>query len=179
MPEIILLILTIMITLYLSWLYYSSLKENKQLKNDISILREDYSAIIKHNTKVTEEKWEQKFAAWKITQEKEIRKDAMTRSRNILRGQATEHLAPLMFDDMNPKDFRFLGNPIDYIIYDGASDIQDKESDTIKRIIFLDIKTGNSKLNKIQRRIRDCIEDGRIEFVVFNPDKQQPTKGKK
>ena len=145
----------------------------------MTLLREDYSSIIKYNEQSSKEnliniekKWEQKFAAWTVTQEKEIRKDAMTRSRNILRGQATEHLAPLMFDDMNPKDFRFLGNPIDYIIYDGASDIQDGETDEIKRIIFLDIKTGKSKLNKIQRRIRDCIKAGKVEFVVFNPDKQ-------
>ena len=76
-----------------------------------------------------------------------------------------------MIKGYSPKDFRFLGNPIDFIIYDGLGEVTDGNRDSIKSIIFLDIKTGNSQLNKVQRRIRDCVLDGRIEFLVFNPDK--------
>ena len=43
------------------------------------------------------------------------RKDALKKSRAILRGQASEHLAPFVVGNTNPKDNRFMGNPIDYI----------------------------------------------------------------
>jgi len=90
-----------------------------------------------------------------------------------MRGQATEHLAPLLQNDYNPKDFRFLANPIDYIIYDGLSDLSDKVRKDINKIVFLDIKTGSSNLTTIQRRIRDAIQEGRVEFQVYNPDKEE------
>ena len=87
-----------------------------------------------------------------------------------MRGQATEHLAPLMMDNLNLKDFRFLGNPIDYIVFNGCSAVADKQADTVESIIFIDIKTGSSRLTKVQRRIRDCIKNGNVEFIVYNPD---------
>ena len=46
---------------------------------------------------------------------KESRKDAIKRSRSVIRGQASEHLAPYVLKDTNPKDYRFMGNPIDFI----------------------------------------------------------------
>ena len=113
-----------------------------------------------------------KYESWRTTQERKVRKDATKRSRNIMRGQATEHLAPYMFTNkLNPKDFRFLGNPIDYIVFSGCSDVTDGVSDTIEKVILIDIKTGTSKLNKVQRRIRDAVKEGRVEFLTYNPDK--------
>ena len=103
--------------------------------------------------------------------EKAAREDSLKRSRAIIRGQATEHLAPFVMKDTNPKDCRFVGNPIDYILFDGLSDVTDGVSDQVASIKFIDIKTGSSGLNKVQRRIRDCINEGNITFEVINPDK--------
>ena len=151
------------------WSYINLYNSNQQLKQEYHTLSKDYR-VIEEEIKA---RWEEQFNAWCIVKEKEIRKDAMTRSRRVMRGQATEHLAPLMMDNLNLKDFRFMGNPIDYIIFKGASDILDNNSDEIESIIFLDVKTGNSKLNKIQRRIRDCIENSKVEFLIYNPDKDK------
>ena len=75
---------------------------------------------------------------------------------------------------LNIKDFRFVGNPIDYIVFSGASDITDKTADTeFEKIILLEIKSGKSRLNKVQRRIRDAVKNGNIEFVIYNPDTQE------
>jgi len=101
---------------------------------------------------------------------KEARKDANKRSRAVIRGQATEHLAPLMHTDFNFKDFRFLGDPIDYLICAGSSAIKDGTSDAIDEIVLLDIKTGKSQLNKTQRRIRDAVVEGRVSFAIYNTD---------
>lgn len=101
---------------------------------------------------------------------KEAREDTIKRSRSVLRGQASEHLAPFVIKDTNPKDYRFMGNPVDYICFDGLSDVLDKTSDEIKLVRFVDIKTGKSNLNKSQRRIRDAIKDGRVSFEIVNLD---------
>ena len=38
-----------------------------------------------------------------------------------------------------------MGDPIDYIIFDGMSDIEEKD-DKINKIILMDIKTGKSPI---------------------------------
>jgi predicted Holliday junction resolvase-like endonuclease len=110
----------------------------------------------------------------KLDHVKELKKaseDALTKSRAVMRGQATEHLAPYILKDTNPKDYRFMGNPVDYILFDGLSDVLDGESDSIKSITFVDIKTGKSNLTKSQRRIRDAIASNLIKFELINLDK--------
>ena len=100
----------------------------------------------------------------------DARKDALKRSRSVLRGQASEHLAPYVIKDTNPKDYRFMGNPVDYICFDGLSDLLDGVSNNIKLVRFIDIKTGKSKLNKSQRKIRDAINNKNVSFETINLD---------
>jgi predicted Holliday junction resolvase-like endonuclease len=101
---------------------------------------------------------------------KKAREEALTKSRSVMRGQATEHLAPYIIKDTNPKDYRFMGNPVDYVIFEGLSDVLDGQADTIKSITFLDIKTGKSSLTKSQRRIRDAVNSSFVTFKVLNLD---------
>ena len=142
-------------------------KFQRDIEDKLSFLNETYS---NHYTK----KLESEKRLWIAEQEKAIRKDSIERSRRVIRGQATEHLAPLTMPGLNIKDFRFVGNPIDYIVFSGASDITDKTADTeFEKIILLEIKSGKSRLNKVQRRIRDAVKNGNIEFVIYNPDTQE------
>ena len=138
------------------------------------------SAIYLSNKEKLKNKYENEFKnqfeTWKelfISKETpKIKKEVLNRSRNTIRGIATEHLAPLIQKEYNAKDFRHLGDPVDYIVFDGLSDILDRKANVIVKVILLDVKTGNSRLNKVQRRIRDAIKEGRISFEVYNPDKQ-------
>ena len=63
-----------------------------------------------------------------------------------------------------------MGNPVDYVIFEGLSDVLDGQADTIKSITFLDIKTGKSSLTKSQRRIRDAVNSSFVTFKVLNLD---------
>lgn len=101
---------------------------------------------------------------------KDARADALKKSRAVLRGQATEHLAPLIQSNWEMKDFRFIGNPIDFLICSGSSAILDGKANEIEEIVLLDIKTNKSSLNKTQRRIRDAVLAGRVAFAVYNTD---------
>src|SRR5438067_2260214 len=70
--------------------------------------------------------------------EKHIRQDAVERSRAVIIGKVTEHLTPWLPDfPYNPKDARFLGSPVDMIIFDGC------DEDNLQQIVFLEIKTNS------------------------------------
>ena len=103
---------------------------------------------------------------------KDTRQDALKRSRAVIRGQASEHLAPYVIPNTNPKDYRFMGNPIDFICFEGLSDVLDGQSDAITSVRFVDIKTGKASLNKTQRRIRDAIKEGKVTFEIINLDNE-------
>lgn len=126
--------------------------------NDFKSLEKSVNSLKKEHEKILNEEI------------KKAREDTIKRSRSVLRGQASEHLAPFVIKGTNPKDYRFMGNPVDYICFDGLSDVLDKTSDKIEIVRFVDIKTGKSNLNKSQRRIRDAIQDGRVSFEIVNLD---------
>jgi len=58
-------------------------------------------------------------------------------------------------------DCRFLSEPIDMIVFEGASDLK------INHITFMDIKTGNARLNTHQRQIRDAVNDHHVKCEVI------------
>lgn len=97
-----------------------------------------------------------------VQKEKEMRADAITRSKRTLRGKVYEHLVPFEDDfGFNPQDCRFLGAPVDYLVYDGLSE------GALERIVFLEIKTGHSRLTTRQRLVKKTIEEGEVEFQVY------------
>lgn len=95
------------------------------------------------------------LSEWKIVEEKGLRKDAVTRSMGVNFGKITEHLVPFSvhLQDFDPRDIRFIGSPVDLMIFDGAT----AKKETID-IYFVEIKTGSGKLSKKQKTIRDAIE---------------------
>jgi Predicted secreted endonuclease distantly related to archaeal Holliday junction resolvase len=57
--------------------------------------------------------------------EKSIREDAIKRSTFTIIGKVGEHLAPiLIFQNygIDPKDFRYIGTPIDFIAFKGLTE---------------------------------------------------------
>ncbi len=91
-----------------------------------------------------------------------IRKDALTKSRAVLKGKIGEQMAPLLDAfPFQPADARFLGSPIDYIVFDGYSQNHPTE------IILIDIKTGNAQLSTIERRIAQLVNEKRIRWMTI------------
>lgn len=91
---------------------------------------------------------------WKTEFEREIRKDAIERSGAVTLGKVTEHLAPYFSDFVskyNPRDARFLGSPIDLIVFDGL------DSGNLRKIVFVEVKTGASAMTQRERQIRDVV----------------------
>src|SRR5687768_16474890 len=60
---------------------------------------------------------------WKVEFEKEIRQDAIDRSQSVTMGKMTEHLVPYLPGfGFNPTEVRFIGSPIDLIVFDGLDE---------------------------------------------------------
>ena len=107
---------------------------------------------------------------WKVEAEKEIRKDAIDKSQSVTMGKMIEHLVPYLPGfGFNPSDARFIGSPIDLIVFDGLGD-----SD-VKKIVFVEIKTGISTLSTRERIVRDAVNAGKVEWmeVKANLDGQE------
>jgi predicted Holliday junction resolvase-like endonuclease len=106
---------------------------------------------------------------WKIENEAFIRQDAINRSYSVNLGKITEHLIPFHINfPFNPKDVRFIGSPIDLIVFDGSAD----KNDNII-IYIVEIKTGNSKLTDIQKKIKTAVIKGDIRWFELNPDDEK------
>ncbi|HLE72352.1 MAG TPA: Holliday junction resolvase-like protein [Vicinamibacteria bacterium] len=98
--------------------------------------------------------------------EARIREDALWRSHSVVAGKATEHLAPLLPGfEFDPRDARFLGSPIDFIVFDGLSEGE------VHEIAFVEIKTGPSAaLTTRERRVRDAVDGRRVRFLEVRID---------
>lgn len=78
------------------------------------------------------------------------------KSSEVRTGKITEQIAPFLEDyPLNPRTARFIGDPIDFIHFDGD------------KITFVEVKSGKSQLNKKQREIRDLIKGGKVEFTIY------------
>ena len=84
---------------------------------------------------------------------------SLKRQRSVIKGQISEQLAPYLPEfPYEPSDAKFLGQPIDFIVFEGMSEGE------VTKVIISDIKTGKSGLTKVQRQIRDTINRGDVEF---------------
>lgn len=104
------------------------------------------------------------LAEWQTRIEGEIRRDAVTRSKGVIAGKVAEHLAPY-FDGFpyNPKDARFLGSPVDLVVFDGL------DQGALREIVFVEVKTGASTLTSRERAIRDAVKGGRVRWEEYRP----------
>ena len=92
-----------------------------------------------------------------------ITKGAPKKSLEVNVGNIVEKVAPALPGfPYGINDCRFMAEPIDYVIFNGIS-----SKGIIEELIFMDIKTGNSKLNKHQRLIKTAIEQGKVEQMLY------------
>ncbi|MHA2406817.1 MAG: Holliday junction resolvase-like protein [Candidatus Ranarchaeia archaeon] len=74
-------------------------------------------------------------------------------------GQITEQFIPLLsVFPLNPKSFRFLGNPVDGVAFE-----QD-------RIVFCEFKTSRSRLSPKQKHYRNLVEQKKVEWLEIRLD---------
>ena len=105
-------------------------------------------------------------STYKIEEDERMRKrveKSLNTQRSVVKGKVWEQIAPYLPEfEYNPADARFVGDPIDYVIFSGMSD-----GDGPVEVIVADIKTGRAQLSGNQRRIREAIEGGHMSFKLI------------
>jgi predicted Holliday junction resolvase-like endonuclease len=97
---------------------------------------------------------------WKARYTSMIREDAVQRSQAVTAGKVHEQLVPYLPSfRYNPRDVRFLGSPVDLIVFDGLAEGR------LRRVVFVEVKTGGSGLTSRERMIREVIQAGEVEWA--------------
>lgn len=111
-----------------------------------------------------------RFERWKAEYTKAVRRDAVLRSQAATVGKVSEQLVPYFPQfPWNPKDARFLGSPLDLIVFDGLTE------GCVQRIVFVEVKTGSSFLSPRERLVRDAVLQRRVEWREMQlPDLRSP-----
>ena len=96
----------------------------------------------------------------------EIREDAIKQSRSVLSGQFSEQIAPYLPDfPFKPTEARFIGKPIDFVVFKGMDEKQ------IKEIVFVEVKSGKSSLSEVEKSLKSAIEDKHVSWREYKvPD---------
>lgn len=93
---------------------------------------------------------------------KKIREDAIKRSRAVLTGNFSEQISPYLPGfKYSPTECKFLGNPVDFVVFKGLDQKQ------ISEVVFLEVKSGKSSLNKSERSLKKAIEGKKVSFDEF------------
>lgn len=109
---------------------------------------------------------------WKAEHTEAVRRDAIQRSQAVTVGKVFEQLVPYLPDfRYSPKDARFLGTPVDFVVFDGLGD------DRCDRVVFIEVKTGASSLSTRERRVRDAIDAGRVIWQELRLPDAQTSEG--
>jgi len=101
-------------------------------------------------------------------------KRSVNTSRAVLKGKMAEQLAPIMPEfQYLPSDAKFLGDPVDYVVFDGYTDFRDGEGDAEDiEVVLIDIKSGGARLTKGQQAIPHAVQEGRGRFETIRIDFQ-------
>lgn len=110
-------------------------------------------------------KFEQRVKGFLESREEMIRKDAISRSARTLSGKTLEKLVPFLEKfNHDPHDVRWIGDPIDLIVFDGYSASERRD---VRKVTFVEVKSGESDLHPGQRKIREAIEKKKVGWEEF------------
>ena len=88
-------------------------------------------------------------------------KKITTSTASINFGQMIENIIPSVdIFPYKPKDCRPLFDPIDYIVFNGLHN-----NGNINELKFIEVKSGNAKLNLHQKEIKSVIENGKLQYL--------------
>ena len=92
----------------------------------------------------------------------DIRESAIKQSRSVLAGQFSEQLAPYLPDfPYSPSEARFVGKPIDFIVFKGL------DSKNPEEIVFVEVKSGTSRTSDVEKRLKDVIDKKKVSWKEY------------
>jgi predicted Holliday junction resolvase-like endonuclease len=107
------------------------------------------------------------FEQWKEEEAKrleEARKQAIVQSRAVLGGRFTEQMAPYLPEfSYDPTEARFIGTPIDLVVFPGLAKGEPKE------IVLIEVKSGRAaRLTPQEKKIEELVEAGMVRWELIH-----------
>jgi predicted Holliday junction resolvase-like endonuclease len=110
---------------------------------------------------------------------KAAREHSVKTSRGTTRGLAAEQLAPYFpatVAAFSAGDWRFLGTPADFVVFDGLGDGE------VQRIVLVEVKSGSdAPMNDRQRALRAAVQTGtvRVEWLTVRGPRPAARRGRR
>lgn len=140
---------------YKEWYRNLCLDYKKNLETLMSV--RESNALAVHHAKVLKEEYNVCLNTLVITKEELKTTVSQKKSSEVRLGKDAEVLTPFLdIFPYDPKYTKFIGDPLDFVIFD-----PDKE------IVFVEVKSGNSKLSPKQHKLKKLIEDGKVKFDLI------------
>jgi predicted Holliday junction resolvase-like endonuclease len=102
---------------------------------------------------------------WKEEEESRIREDAAQRSASVKLGRSLEQLIPVKLASemgLDLEDFRFLGSPVDYLVFGGLSAGKPSE------ILFVEVKSSpKAPLSDREKLVKHLVDEKRVRFLLY------------
>jgi predicted Holliday junction resolvase-like endonuclease len=100
------------------------------------------------------------FLVWRSVYVRKVRQESVRQSHAVISGRVHEQLMPYLPGfPFNPKDVRFLGSPVDLVVFDGL------DRGALERVVFVEIKTGQAGLSGRERQLREAVREGKVEWI--------------
>lgn len=97
-----------------------------------------------------------------LFEHKHLKRSVLKWSKNQILGELYEKILPALPDfPYAPKDMVFTGKWCDYIIFDGLSEGR------LREIVFLELKSGNARLNQNEAMIKNIIDHKKVRFTEY------------
>lgn len=104
-----------------------------------------------------------------LIQSKEWKDRALEKSRNfqrgVLKGTISEQLAPYLPNfptDLKVSEAKFLGKPVDFIVFKGMDD------KNISEVVFVEVKSGRQYPNSNEDSLKAAIEGKHVRYVHYH-----------
>ncbi|MBA7708967.1 hypothetical protein ES703_117874 [subsurface metagenome] len=107
-----------------------------------------------------------KYREEELSRREEIRQEAIKESRRVLGGKFTEQMAPYLPEfKYDPTEARFIGSPIDLLVFPGLARGEPTE------VVLIEVKTGKSeRLTPRERKVRELVEAGKVRWEsIYRP----------
>ena len=142
MIEYILLLLLVIIV-FLSLKFYS-------LKKEIEFLKERQREILFEFSTIVRDRISEKIKTVSIPKSlKSMLIEAV--SKDVIE-QFSVFTEKFREEGLNARDAIHLGEPIDFLVFDGW------RNNDLKRIVFVEVKSGDAKLTETQKKIKEIVE---------------------
>ena len=143
---------------------WKTVELRKKVAREVALSVESIQEKAKNDIQLAHQKARLKFQKWKADETIRIRQDAAARSSAVHVGKVTEHLIPWFLDGaFDPRDIRFIGSPIDLIVFNGLS------AGYVESIHFIEMKSGKRPiLAPREELVRGAVVAGRIAYSIVH-----------